>query len=997
MLNQLNFWVTWSTGYKRIFFTITFLAVTSLALLWISYYQTPGPAIPTEQYQQLETQEIAVHSFSFAGITLTTTGDNYLLFEYLKGGAFTVNRVTSYLFLGLLTTAMVMLLSVVTTLGRFWYFVGMGLFILFIVGFRLETTFLFNLSNKVPTIAVLALFGGVSYYFHFFNRNVSFQARLACFSLLTFAFLIAFLFFSKTKDPFLHLASNGIIAGTILSIVFILTVAHEILAFFVNIISHGVKQTKSLRHFVIISTIYMLNLSLTYATRKGFIKWDFLSINMFLLLTISAVLGLWGFRQREKLYSNILPANPFGSYLFLSLALICFATIAFFLGTTNDPPLQLIQDTIMYSHLGYGIIFFCYILANFTSMLANNQQVFKILYNPKAMPYFTFRFGGLIATFTFFAYSTYSISVHQFFAGYYNAIGDVYLYTGETAFSESYYDQSLLYSNRNHHAHYALASLSAQRLELKNEKKHYEKAADTRPTELSYLNLGLSYQRDQENLLANNILIQAMNDFPSSGKVKNALGLSYATLNLRDSALIMLEKAKDNYSSKSVAETNLVGVMAKFKFPYPVDSIAKLIGEAEKGAKTNALALANQQKVQLNMELPAAKDTVLTVYEATLLNNYILNRFDKIDTTLLTSLIYLARRPANKYYKAALLDAIAQSYYANGEINKAFNFLSENAFLDRSGKMYNTLGLWALEQGNAEVALAEFNFAIDQQFEGAELGKALALSELGNEKEAIATWTELTLGKDTTFQTIATSFLKVYSANKETISALNDLQRYQFVRFRVSLQDQVLFNSILSSIANSDFRAMAILDRSKKLFELDEAQSAADLISTLQGVSLKNQALYGEIQEFNLQLLASARDFKTLGEQLTELPDGTISKSDKIYFEALVSKKSNDNSKSTFEWLSRSNPFNEEATIDGISFMKKASSDKLKAFNLLVGAVSTNPGSIKLMKAYIIEAANLGFDDYAQESLDKLKLKISPANFNKFVKANPTVFQIIPN
>jgi hypothetical protein len=190
---------------------------------------------------------------------------------------------------------------------------------------------------------------------------------------------------------------------------------------------------------------------------------------------------------------------------------------------------------------------------------------------------------------------------------------------------------------------------------------------------------------------------------------------------------------------------------------------------------------------------------------------------------------------------------------------------------------------------------------------------------------------------------------------------------------------------------------MAILDRSKKLFELDEAQSAADLISTLQGVPLKDKALYNDILKFNLQLLASARDFKTLAEQLTELPDGTINKSDKIYFEALVSKKSDNNSKSTFEWLSRSNPFNEEATIDGISFVKKASSDKLKAFNLLVGAVSTNPGSIKLMKAYIIEAASLGFDDYAQESLDKLKLMTSPANFNKFVQANPAVFQVIPN
>lgn len=997
MLNQLNFWATWPNSAKLIFIVMSFLVVASLCGLWVAYYQTPGPAIPTEQYQQLETQEVALHSFSFAGITLTITGDNYLIFEYLKGGSFAVNAITSYLFLGFLITAMIMLLSIITTLSRFWYLVGMALFILFIVGFRLETTLLFDLSNKIPTITILAVFGGFSYYFHFFNRNVSFEARLAWFSLPTFLFFLTLLFFSKAKDPFLHLASNGLIAGTLLSIVFILTVAHEIVAFFVNLITQGVKQTKSLRHFAIITTIYMANLSLTYASRKGLIKWDLLSVNVFLLLTVSTIIGLWGFRQRERLYSSILPANPLGSYLFLSLALICFATIAFFLGTANDPPLQLIQDTIMYSHLGYGIIFICYILANFSSMLASNKQVYKILYNPNTMPYFTFRLAGLIATMAFFVYSIYSISVNQFFAGYYNAIGDVYQYNGETDFSESYYNKSLLYTNRNHHAHYVLASIDAKRLELKSERRHYERAADTRPTELSYINLGLSYQSDSDNLLANNMLIQAMKDFPTSGKIKNALGLSYAALNLRDSAIVYLEKAKSSYFSEAIAETNLVGVLAKFKFPFPADSISKLIGETKKGAKTNALALASQQKIQINIELPSAKDTVLSVYEATLLHNYILNRYDKMDTTLLRPLIQLVRRPSNKYYRASLLDAISQSYYANGEIDKAFNFLSENAFIDRSGKMYNTLGLWALEQGNAEVALSEFNYALDHEFEGASIGKALALSELGNEKEAVAAWAALSQGKDTTYQEIATSFLKIYSTTPKNIGGLNDLQRYQFTRFRVGIKDSLLFNTILNSISNSDFKAKAILDRSKKLFELDEAQLAADLMSTLEGLALKDKLLYNEILVFNLELLAAAGDVKTLGEQLADLPEGVISKSCKVYFDALLSGNSGKDSASALKWLAQSNPFDEDATLVGIAYVKKVTTNKLTAFNLLVGAVSTNPGSIKLMKAYIIEAANLGFDDYAQEALDKLKLLVSPANFNKFIKANPSVFQIIPN
>ncbi len=998
-MNQLNFWITWTSINRRLLLIIAAFSFIALGLVWIAYFQAPSAVIPTEHYQQLETQEIALHSFTLGGVKLTITGDNYSLFEYLKGGIFTPNPFAAYVFVGLLAISMVILLSIITTLNRFWYSVGMGLFILFIVGFRLESTLLVNLSNKIPTIVVLLVFNGLSFYFHAFNRNVNFQIRLITFFGLTLLFAMALIFFSSAKDPFMHLAANGMVAGILLSIVFIFTVAHEILAFFINVITQGTKQTNSLRHFSIISTIYLINLALTYADKKGFLNWNFLSINLFLLLTISALLGFWGFRQRERLYSTILSANPLGCYLFLSLAVACFATINYLVTNANDPALQLIQDAILYGHLGYGIIFLCYILANFTSMLANNQQVYKILYNPNSMPYFTFRLGGLIATYAFFAYSVYTVSIHQFFAGYFNATGDAYSLSGDLPFAESYYEQALLYTNRNHHARYALASMEVNRLELKKEKKQYEKAADTRASELSYLNLSLAYERDKENLLANNILIQGLKDYPSSGKLENALGLSYASLGIKDSALLFLQKAKERAGMKGAAETNLIGLLVRFKLPYPADSLFKLISTTEKGAKTNAFALANQQAIHLEMETPKPTDTVINVYEATLLSNYIFNRLNKIDTLFLNSVISLARRPSNKYYKSSLLEAVAQGFYANGNLNKAFNLLSENAFIERSGKLHNTLGLWALEQGNPELAFSEFNAAIDDKYEKASIGKALALSEIGNQEAAKINWVELATSTDSTFKDIATSFLKIYNTSLNKVDQLNDEQKYQLAHFTVDLNDSVRFLTIVKSITDPNLKAHAILDRCKKLFKNDLHQEAANLIVTLHDIELKDKLVYNQLLEFNLQLLAAARDLNALKNQLTNLPEEAITKTNKIYFEALLENRDGNtlSAKEKFLWLSHSNPFNEEATLDGINAVKTLSNDKLKAFNLLVGAISANPGSVKLTKAYIIEAAKLGFDEYAQEALDKLEVMVSPSYFKRFVKANPEVFQVIPN
>jgi hypothetical protein len=82
-------------------------------------------------------------------------------------------------------------------------------------------------------------------------------------------------------------------------------VAHEILASFVFIIGQG--SSKSLQHLSIISAIYMANVIITCFHELGIIEWNFIYINVYLLLMISSLLGLWGFSQRESHVSEYFP------------------------------------------------------------------------------------------------------------------------------------------------------------------------------------------------------------------------------------------------------------------------------------------------------------------------------------------------------------------------------------------------------------------------------------------------------------------------------------------------------------------------------------------------------------------------------------------------------------------------------------------------------------------------------------------------------------------
>jgi len=166
--------------------------------------------------------------------------------------------------------------------------------------------------------------------------------------------------------------------------------------------------------------------------------------------------------------------------------------------------------------------------------LGGNLQVHKVLYKPTVMPYFTFRFAGLITTFAFFAYSNWKVSVNQAYAGYYNAMGDFHLSQDSVSLAEGYYQRSVFLATRNYHAHYGLAQFLGARGEYEKEKQEYTRLVDGRPLDLAYLNLS---QLDASD-----------NSFPSSALVlKHGLAasavlvlLAFAISDMRNAALAYL-------------------------------------------------------------------------------------------------------------------------------------------------------------------------------------------------------------------------------------------------------------------------------------------------------------------------------------------------------------------------------------------------------------------------------------------------------------------------
>lgn len=990
-MHTLQFWKDWPKVYQRIFAITAGVFIFSLLFLWVSYFRAPSPALAWEYVEEQEVKEAPAHQFQLGPFDFTIQSDSYLIFERLLGSNLMPDATSAYVFLVLLFVSVILLLSVITTLPRFWFFAGAGVFILFVASLRLEILQLFGRLDKVFTVAVLLTYVPVSYYLHAVKSTISFLSRLLIFTGMTLIFAVVIHFFATVEKPFLHLSTTSIAPALLLAVVFIMMVAHEILASFIYVVSSGKRPVKSLSHFLIISLIYFVNLGLAYANKFHYIDWNFLYVNFFLLLTLSAVLGIWGFRQRQNQYEEIIAANPFGVYLFLSLGTIAFAIIGYLTANANDPGLETINDMIIFSHLGYGIIFLTYVIANFFDVLGNNLPAFKVLYRPARMPYFSFRLGGLIATVAFVFYNTWQVPIHNGFSAYYNAAGDLYRTLGNQALALGFYEKAGTYGFLNHHSNYVMANIEGSQLNPIKERRYYKRATERRPTEMAFLNYSQTFQRDRswlESLLA---LRDGIKAFPDSGPLKNTQGLVYAQLHLLDSAFTFLREAQSSPQAGHSAKTNLIGLAAKNDFKISSDSLYQMLGSTQDGVRSNALAFANLHGEKIKMDIDLDTDSVLNLFTSSLIGNYLINHLGETDSAFIHKAIRLGERRINAGYSEGLLTAAAFALYADGQVGKAFRLLERVTFYSNNqGKNNNVLALWALDQHSPEVAQLYLDYAIRQNFEQAKQTLAVATAEAGDIRSSLVLWDSLSKSNDSIQATLSKKMMHVLSTDAKSVSELSDEDKYTYSRYRIHQEDSAQFSRVIHSIADEGYRARAILDRSQRLFHLDETDAAIRTLEKIRNLKLSDQKVHDDLIHFQLMILAKKGDFALLAKQIAGgvKLDG-VRKTEQIYFTTLLNPSPDSVvANRNYEWLATANPFFEDGVVAAAAYFKEHSKDKLKSYTILSDAIQKNTHSVKLLKAYCLEAARFGLDGYVQDVLERLKPLISEKAYQRFVSDN---------
>lgn len=771
-MNRKFYWDSWDKEFRNYYRGLLGIVLILIAACGYLAYFSNDYSIEWLIKGSLKSISVALAGYQLPQGVLDLNTQLFLVDQKFVGAPVDLNPLSSYIYLSITTVGLLVGITMTTYLSRFWYTFSIGLTMVLIISLRFELLGLFGIYDQSITIGVFSLYACASYYFHSVNDSVEMKWRFISFSFITILIGMVVFFFSQTNQPFLYLTNYGFIPFLIICIAFIFLVSHEVIYGILRVSTDSASRLNSsnTKHFVILSLIYLLNVGLVQMRNSGFIDWDIFYVNGFFLLVVSSIIGFWGIKSREVLYGNILPFYPYTAFLYCGLLICCLSFIGFHFSQGNDVALEVVEDAIIFGHLGFGAMFFIYVIANFINYLIKNLPVYKIAYKEDNFPYFTSKLAGLIVVAALF-FSSNQVAKYQGIAAFYNGIGDLYLQTDRVKEAKAMYHESAIYGVNNHKANYSLGFL----MDEGSEKiRSFKKATIKKPSEYAFVNLGIEYERSNNFFEALFAYQDGLSRYPNSLPLRNNLALLYGKTNVLDSTLYYLTDLSSKGFKKEVVLSNLLSVCAEKGVPIEgllSDSISNKESRYDVGA--NMMAIYDpESKSSVSSAIIEPTNFKLNLIKYAYVNNLSVKAYTQPQTGVLDLLDGYLSEDDNYEYTERLRFLKAINMYALGMVGPAFKIMQELVHTSQDAAYYRTLlGIWSLEKGSAKLAIDYLDTSEEQRNILSDYYLIVALLKAGADEEAAAYYEKLQQKEDSLVSMEVLNQASAYSLRNQKLVA----------------------------------------------------------------------------------------------------------------------------------------------------------------------------------------------------------------------------------
>lgn len=988
-MSHISFWKQWNANYRSVYYLLLFAFFLSLLASFYTQFSSADLAYPLEEVRKTQSIDLSIHSMYDFVFELDVPTRNYIIFQGFLSLASGFEAHYSYIFLGIIFLCFSMLLAASTYFSRLWFIIFQSVFVVWVITMKLQYLKLFGVDSQLFTFTFVGLLLVVGYTYHAFKTEVSLLFRWFTFAIVLSLLLVLVHVGSPVEAPIVFLTHHSIIVPILLSIIFIFNVAYEIILHILYVLAGKKNEdgSSNLWHFVILSFLYLAYVGLTFARNKFMIHWDIVYLDEFILLAISAILGIWGFRKRSELFSKQLPFTPLGGYLYLLMAIITFSTISWIFANGNDPLVETFEDIIIFSHLGFGLFFLIYVLYNFVGLLKAGIGIYPVVYKPVNIPYNLVRLAGFAVVAILILQASY-LPYYQSVSGYYNGLADYYEYIGNREASKTTFKVARQYAVTNHKSNFAIGQMEYEEKNWAEASAYFKQATWKTPSVQAYVNRAQTQLNAGLYFDALFTLDEAQKDFPDNTYLLNTVGLIYERLNKTDSSYIYFDaasRAAGTTQRQEIAESNKLALLAKNKVDEEVPSEINL---AEKSVpyQANYIALANQKRLFIeDFKLNTAEINPLLGYnDFSLLFNYTLNKSLVHKPFEQDTITWLARISENEdFYKSINYAVAVRQNYAGGQ-KEAFSkiYELENSEISDAGFYYLTHGMWLYEQGAYALAEEKFQQAERLKVSGASTFRVINLIKAGRLYEAAKHYQnqfegnvvdQAVLVQDPLYQflqgntaELPASFLYLWLSSNESLQA----------------QDK---DSLISRLEGSPFLKLYQLNKVEEMLNNSELSEAWTLLNSIQIASEEKglQELKGDLQALLMVKMDKEAELDQIkAENLSVYP-----KNYKLLFDAHMAKLSDDSLKADkLMWrLGDENVFFENGVIIAADYFRKQGEQE-KAYDILVEAARLNVNNALILKEYTLQALRMNLNTYASESLEELRMLLTNEEFENFEK-----------
>ena len=652
------------------------------------------------------------------------TGEKYLLTEQYEGGEIKRNLWLDQLILVFIWLGLCITLSAATYLKRYAFFTVIALFTLFLNRLNFFDIGLFGIETKMVIVIPFALFVVPLLVFHEYKKKTHFLVRLGSLIMVSLILILGVENYSLFTD---HLIAHSLFGFSICFLLFLFLLSEEII-FGILFITSGKGGKNNHIHFSILGLVYLGNLILYYLNKSGLFENNLHYFEPFILLLISSLLSVWSIRFKINHLERFVPPNA--SYiLFFGLGIVSILFLSLHMIRGNDGIYEAFHYFILYFHIGFGVLFFLYIIGNFIDPLIRGFEIHKIVYRERNFPYATARLGGLVAILAFYFLAGQE-PYNLLRSGYFNYLSVVAKTEGDELLSREYLLQASFLGYNTHFPNYALGCEERKKENDFAAKSYFHNAAQRFPSPYALINYGNLDETVNFNKVQVNYEEALRNN--QSGEVQNNLGLLYLKKNDFETALQTFEGSSPSNSWNDAPLVNKWNVLKKIE---AIDSTS-MLEDYSKGnfaVKSNILSTQNSLTTLVfdSVRLSNAKFLHRHGY---LLNSAYLFDHDSIESYMRREVAKSSDATSNDRLRKAL----AIHLYQKGDVNKAFmmlDYLQANTHQIYKGEYLDAMGKFALDQEAFLLAIDFFDQAIEVKHRYSIFGKLDALAHLGRQEE----------------------------------------------------------------------------------------------------------------------------------------------------------------------------------------------------------------------------------------------------------------------